>query len=115
MSVISGKNTYLHVDVLSTLAHQDSVLSVQALCIFTGRACLACDRIDVSSICQYVADTLKQAESYDLLVLRSIVEDMTVGQLHLPAKRFLRCCLPGHSTNALAAPCLSEHTAYVLL
>ena len=35
--------------------------------------------MDVQAICQYVADTLKQAESYDLLVLRSIVEDMTVS------------------------------------
>lgn len=90
MSVTSGKIRCLHVDILSILARQDHVLLVQALCVFTGRACLACDRIDVSSICQYVADTLKQAESYDLLVLRSIVEDMTVGRLHLPAKSFLR-------------------------
>lgn len=52
---------------------------LQALCFFTGKACLTCDRMDVSAICQYVADTLKQAESYDLLVLRSIVEDMTVS------------------------------------
>ena len=51
----------------------------QALCIFTGRACQACSKLDVQAICQYVADTLKQAESYDLLVLRSIVEDMTVS------------------------------------
>lgn len=62
---------------------QQCVTCMQALCVFTGRACLACDKLDVSSICQYVADTLKQAESYDLLVLRSIVEDMTVSQ-HIP-------------------------------
>lgn len=52
---------------------------MQALCVFTGKACLACDKMDVSSICQYLTDTLKQAESYDLLMLRSIVENMTVS------------------------------------
>jgi len=54
---------------------------MQALCVFTGKACLACDKMDVSSICQYLTDTLKQAESYDLLMLRSIVENMTVRPL----------------------------------
>ena len=54
---------------------------MQALCVFTGKACLACDKIDVSSICQCLSDTLKQAESYDLLMLRLIVENMTVRPL----------------------------------
>ena len=72
----------LHLPACADLPRpRNSLMWMQALCVFTGRACLACDKVDVSSICQYVAD------SYDLLVLRSIVEDMTVGQLHLSAER----------------------------
>ena len=90
----------------------DNFAHVQALCIFTGRACLACDKMDVGSICQYVADTLKQAESYDLLVLRSIVEDMTVASFSHSGSNPLECCAcllslsGGHALECLGTSAL---------
>ena len=62
-------------------ASPDGETHMQALCRFTGRACLLCDRMDVNAICQYVADTLKQAETHDLLMLMSIIKKMTVSHL----------------------------------
>lgn len=35
----------------------------------------------MNAICQYVADTLKQAETHDLLMLMSIIKKMTVSRL----------------------------------
>lgn len=68
--------------------------------------------MDVQAICQYVADTLKQAESYDLLVLRSIVEDMTVS--------FRLCWDPSLTSAGFAAivwPCnlQRDHSAFYCL
>jgi hypothetical protein len=37
--------------------------------------------MDTGAICQYLANTLKAAQSYDLLVLKSLVEEMTVCAL----------------------------------
>lgn len=34
--------------------------------------------MDTGAICQYLANTLKAAQSYDLVVLKSMVEEMTV-------------------------------------
>ena len=39
--------------------------------------------MDTAAIAQYLANTLKAAQSYDLLVLKSLVADMTVGR-HSP-------------------------------
>ncbi len=35
--------------------------------------------MDTAAICQYLANTLKAAQSFDLLVLKALVSDMTVS------------------------------------
>lgn len=35
--------------------------------------------MDTAAICQYLANTLKAAQFFDLLVLKALVSDMTVG------------------------------------
>jgi len=58
--------------------------TLQALSQFTGQLCKKCDKMDVGAICQYLANTLKAAQSFDLLVLKALVADMTVC-LHISA------------------------------
>ncbi|KAK9917111.1 hypothetical protein WJX75_001006 [Coccomyxa subellipsoidea] len=50
---------------------------LQALSQFVGQACRRYERMDTSAICQYLANTLKAAQSFDLLVLKALVSDMT--------------------------------------
>jgi hypothetical protein len=65
---------------------------MQALSQFVGQACRRYERMDTSAICQYLANTLKAAQSFDLLVLKALVSDMTVShclqnfirQMHAP-------------------------------
>lgn len=65
---------------------------MQALSQFVGQACRRYERMDTSAICQYLANTLKAAQSFDLLVLKALVSDMTVShclencisQTHVP-------------------------------
>lgn len=52
---------------------------MQALSQFVGQACRRYERMDTSAICQYLANTLKAAQSFDLLVLKALVSDMTVS------------------------------------
>lgn len=61
--------------------HADTavVLHAQGLSGFVGQACRRYDRMDTSAICQYLANTLKAAQSYDLLVLKALLSDMTVS------------------------------------
>ncbi len=56
----------------------------QALSAFTGQACRKYERMDTAAIAQYLANTLKAAQSYDLLVLKALVADMTVRMLSPP-------------------------------
>ncbi|BDA48856.1 THO complex subunit 2 [Coccomyxa sp. Obi] len=50
---------------------------LQGLSGFVGQACRRYDKMDTSAICQYIANTLKAAQSYDLLVLKALLSDMT--------------------------------------
>ena len=61
------------------------LLPGQALSAFTGQACRKYERMDTAAIAQYLANTLKAAESYDLLVLKSLLGEMAVGRLPTPA------------------------------
>ena len=51
---------------------------MQALSQFTGQACRKYERMDLAAICQYLANTLKAAQPFDLLVLKALVNDMSV-------------------------------------
>ena len=53
----------------------------QALSTFTGEACRRYERMDTAAVCQYLANTLKQAHSEDLLVLKALIAGMTVRSL----------------------------------
>lgn len=55
------------------------MLHAQGLSGFVGQACRRYDKMDTSAICQYIANTLKAAQSYDLLVLKALLSDMTVS------------------------------------
>ncbi len=44
-----------------------------------GQACKRYEKMDLSAICQYLANTLKAAQSFDMLVLKALVSDMSVS------------------------------------
>ena len=51
---------------------------LQALAVFTGALCRKYPEMEITAICQYLANQLKQGESFDLLVLKELVSAMTV-------------------------------------
>ena len=62
-------------------------MHAQGLSGFVGQACRRYDKMDTSAICQYIANTLKAAQSYDLLVLKALLSDMTVSRPTPPIAR----------------------------
>lgn len=71
---------------------EECFLSAQGLSGFVGQACRRYDKMDTSAICQYIANTLKAAQSYDLLVLKALLSDMTVSHLPSQTVSCTPCC-----------------------
>ena len=77
-------------------------MRAQALSAFTGQACRKYERMDLAAVCQYLANTLKAAQPFDLLVLKALVSEMSVRALPRP--------LPIPRRFMLHAYCLCRHT-----
>jgi hypothetical protein len=73
---------------------------VQALSAFTGQACRKYERMDLAAVAQYLANTLKAAQPFDLLVLKALVGEMSVRALFRPISNhhcrlwLLHSCMP---------------------
>lgn len=50
---------------------------LQSLARFTGVLCRKYSEMEISAVCQFLANALRAADSFDLLVLSELVEHMT--------------------------------------
>ena len=49
-----------------------------AVAVHGAGPCRKYERMDLAAVCQYLANTLKAAQPFDLLVLKALVNDMSV-------------------------------------